>query len=484
MACLFAAPVWLCDPLPIQDLPLHEQIVQVLVEGPAWTGFGAHLQLDPTPRPYAMAYFLWAALAGVVGVSVASRLLLTWAIVAWLTAGAALVRACRPELRARAWLVGLYLFHEFYYMGVVPFLVGLPLGLWLVRRWVLRHQADAKADPRALLTDGLLLLATYLLHPGSGLVTGLSLLPWVVGSPRRRRRAVELLATGGPSLLWTVGLLLFAPPYHHHYPVLPLSWNSPTGAALGLLSMPVSAYGSVFFWRAGGVTAWLGWLSVAAWCCGLAAFAWGRGQAEPAGRALPRRLLLASLGLALAYYLAFPYAWKVGSMLNFRALPWIFLWGLCLLPARPEGPGARVCVALAVLLTAAAAWLGHWQGSRELRPLAPILAAMEPQQAVIPPGVRGRSRVLRGAKLRLIEHAASRYHVRRGGLGSTGLIHFSISPVVVTDRLPDPRDEPERYRYFVSLDGEGPPPGFVRVPLRGTGRWALYERSSRAAQGR
>jgi hypothetical protein len=470
---VFVAPVWLFDPLPIQDLPLHEQIVAVLVHGRDWTGFADHLGIDPTPRPYAVAYFLWAALGAVVGVTAASKLLLSYAVLGWLAAGSALVRTCDPAKRWRSLLVGVFLFHEFYYMGVVPFLVGLPTGLWLIARWARRCRGDAPASRRQRLGDGGLLLVTYLIHPGAGLVTGIALLAFLLTAPQPRRRALELFAVGGPSLAWTVALLALAPPYHHRFPVVELAWNSAQGTVLGLVTMPVNAYGSLFFWRAGSTTALLGWLLVGAWILGVLASVPGEAPAE---RGPARRPVAAALALALTYYVAFPYAWQVGTMLCFRALPLIFLWSLALLPRREEGRPARLLVCAALALTATAAWLAHWQGSRELRPLEPILAVMEPGQAAIPPGVRGRSQVIQGAKLRLLEHAAARYHARKGGLGPQGLIYFSVSPVVVRDWLPDPAERPLDYRYFVSLDGELPPAGFHRIPIRGTGRWALFER--------
>lgn len=482
----FAGPVWAFELLPVQDLPAHEQIVSVLRHGPEWTGCGDRLRIDPTPRPYAVTYFMWAAVAALTSLSVATRLLLTWVIVGWLVCASSLVRACRPDLGWRSLLVGLYVFHEFYFLGLIPFLAGLPVGFWLIRRWALRRRSDAEASPKALAADGGLLLVAYLIHPGAGLVTGLGLWPWVAAGPRRGRRLRELLWVGSPSLIWTGALALFAEPYHHRYPVMALSWNSVEGMLLGLVSLPVSAYGSVFFWRGAGPVALVGWLALAGWLLGGVALGWGAAAGEAASDP-PSRLrpvLRWGLVISLGYYVLFPYAFDVGSLLSLRVLPLLLVWLLACAPSRREGRATRLAVVLALASTACASWLAHGLGARELRPLEPVLAALEPRQAVIPPGLPGRSRVIRGAKLRALAHAPLRYHARRGGLGSTGLIHFTFSPVVVVAPLPDPAEQPAAYRYFVSLDGEGPPPGFVRVPLRGTGRWALYERSPRAAQGR
>ena len=105
-ACLHGGLVAVvsAEPPEVASIPFPAGIVSVLVQGTEWTGFAERLAVDPTPRPYAVAYFLWAALGSLFSVETASRLLLSYAIVGWLVAGSALVRTCSPDKRWRSLL--------------------------------------------------------------------------------------------------------------------------------------------------------------------------------------------------------------------------------------------------------------------------------------------------------------------------------------------------------------------------------------------
>lgn len=478
LALLCVLPVWLASPLPIQDLPSHEQVVALLANGLEWSGFAERMALDLTPRPYAITYFLWAALAKLVGVETSSRLVLSYVLAGGALSCAALVRALDPRKQIRCLLVALFAFSEIYYLGLTPNLIALPTGAWLLARRVpgLEIEPDAPFWTRALAADAFLLTLTYGLHPYTGFLTGVLLLPLALSTPDRRRRMAETLAVGAPCVVWTALVVFGAPPFEH--PDMPTAFMGPASLALALFSYPVNALGSFAFLLFGPLTAALATLSLVAW--GLGAIALTRGAPDPRPRS---RALWPAVGVALAWYCLCPMTWRWGGMLNLRMLPFLLPLLLAAAPARARTGATTALTVAATSLVCAIASVAHVAAARELAPLERVLAAMEPRAAVAAPRAQlpaNRSHVVIGLKLHLHIHAPLRYHVRQGGLSNAPLhLRTAGSPVQLLAPLPQLREgEPidPVFRYAIGVPGATAPPGFRRVDVPDT-PWSLFERS-------
>jgi hypothetical protein len=468
------APIWLIDPLPLQDLTSHEEIVALLVHGLDWSGVPERMAVDPSPRPYAVTYFLWAALAGVIGVTSASKALLTYALAGGVLCASRWVRQLDPAKGDRALLVALFACGEFYYLGLVQFLVALPSGYLLLSR-VCGRQPQAPPGRAALALDAVLLLLTYLLHPLAGFLTGLLMAPFAVRPGAVVAGARRLLLVGLPCVAWAglVGLLGTSRPL---YPNYGLSLSGVEGLA-ALATAPV---GGIAFWEGGLTPKALALGNLVAWVGGLLALLWranrSRGALHPC--------LDATLMLGLAWLLLFPYGFHNGTMLNTRMLAFLLPLGLARLPVGAPSRPSRALTALALCASLATAWSAQALAARELRELAPVLAAMEPRQAVFHEGWVD-SDVLRGRKLSLHSHAVASYTAHAGGYRPASPVLFSTSPVHVHSPLPYPAQGspvPECYRYVIRAPLQpGSPEGYREVPLEGT-RWRLLERLPRAPE--
>jgi hypothetical protein len=452
VALALVVPIWVAHPLPLQDVASHEQVVAVLVHGTDWTGFGDRLALDPAPRPYTVVYFAWAALARVVGLDAASRVLVSWSVVGAFLAASALVVRVDPEKRARSLLAALFAYSELHYLGFVPLMMAVPTGLWLVARRI-----DPREGKRELAIDAALLLVTYLFHPIPALVAAVCVAAIAFGGRTRGERLgglARLALVAAPCVLWAAAIALLARPRPLH-PALQPEMLAPWKAALELALQPTAPFGWYLFWTVGGPARALALASLAAWALGIAALAVGPARAEPAGR---RRAAVIALLASLAFLFLFPDKLGNGSALSLRAILFICPLALAVAPARGEGRAARVLTALAVAAALGTGLAAHLLAARERAALSPLVDAIPPRQAVLQPGTSPRSRVLLGYLLDVHLNAWARYHVHRGGLGPGGHITFSTSPVEVVKPV-----APEECRWAIVARGDG---DFVVVERR------------------
>ena len=478
VALLCALPVWLAYPLPLQDLPSHEQVVALLANGLEWSGLADRMTIDASPRPYALTYFLWAALAKVFGVAASSRLVVSYLLVGGVLGSAALVRAFDPRKEIRSLLVVLFLFTEIYYIGLIPNLLALPTAMWLLARRVPRAEIEPDAPfwTRGLAADAALLLFTYGLHPYTGFLTGVLLLPLALSTPDRWRRMGEVLVVGVPCVAWTALTLLLAPA--HENPTLLTIFTDPFHLALDFFGYPISALGSFWFPIAGGVTAALAVVTFLAFGLGALALAQGRPVAHARNPAL-----MPTLGVGLVWFCVCPIEWRYGAMLNLRILPFLFPLLLAAAAATERSRRTLPLTLGAAGVICAVATCAHLLAARELAPIERVIAAMESGAAVAAPQVQvddHRSQVVLGPRLQLHIHALLRYHVQRGGLSNAPLhLRTAGSPVQLLDPLPllEPGGPVDPvFRYVIGLPGDAGPPGFRRIDVPGT-EWRLFEQA-------
>jgi hypothetical protein len=481
VALLVVLPVWICDPLPLQDLPSHEQVVAAMAHGLDWTGFAERLRMDWSPRAYALVYFVWAGLAKVFGVSTSSRLLLTFALGGGLLAMLQWIRTLDPRKQDRALLAGLLVFSEFYYLGFVQLLVSLPFGFLLLAR-----RTPPRDTPRPLrdeAVDALLLLAAYLCHPLGGFPAGVILVAFALRSrtktPEIARALGRLLLVALPCVLWHGAIALWARP--RGVPVEvdgAFGFLPPLKAGAAILCYPLASHGTFYFWLVGGAARVLALVNLCAWGVALLALFWRGGSVAERP---PRPGLGLAVCTLLAFVFVFPDHWRDHSILSLRGLLFLFPLLLAWAPVREETRASRILTGVALALCLLTAYSAHFLAAGEFRRLDPVLAAMEPKASVLPitvldPNVKPeRSRVLLGYILDLHANTAMRYHVQKGGLGpSIGAIALGNSPVEIVDPLPR-RVDPV-YRYLIAPSGAVRGARGYREIETSSRYWSLFER--------
>jgi hypothetical protein len=464
--------------LPMADLPQHYAMVSILRHhgDPAY-GFAQRYAFDFLGRPYALVYWLGAALAFVVPLGAAMRLVVALCTIAPFAGAHALLAATG---RARVWLLCAIplAFGNLWHWGFLNFLLGTGLflgGLALVVVASRRASTSASAGLGAL---GVALFFTHF----HGLVMLLAYAPLFVWAYREGRLGPRLLARAlGPLVPAAIAAAAF----------VALTWARAEGSWARMspgLEERVLRFPE---WLAAGLAdPW-----PLAFTLGFAAFALagvvlgGKGAPQPA-----RVLAAGALGLAaqVAMYLLLPLNTATATFVSGRHALLVVLLVLPLLPVLdgPRALGVRVAAGAGCALALLAAALHLRCFDREARDFDGVFSAMQPNRRVAPLVFARASRCAHDATFPYL-HFAAYYQAARGGdLARSFAVVWNVPIRYRADYRRYPiREELEwaphlfsaadlRHFDYLLVRGPGapslPPDAGVRQLAR-SGAWALLE---------
>jgi hypothetical protein len=129
---LAAAPICTGDLLPLLDWPEHLAIASILRHygDPAWH-FQETFEIDPRPLPYGLFHALTALCGLVLPIALAGRLVLLLYVVGTPLALREVLRAFGRDERL-AWFAVPLVYNRLFFMGFVPFLLGVTFWLLTV----------------------------------------------------------------------------------------------------------------------------------------------------------------------------------------------------------------------------------------------------------------------------------------------------------------------------------------------------------------
>jgi hypothetical protein len=407
--------------LPMVDLPQHHAMVSILVHhrDPAF-GFETRYTFDFLGRPYATVYWLGAALAKLLSLGAAMRVVVALCTVAPL-GGAYLILRALGRPREWALLAVPFALGSLWHWGFLNFLLGTGLFMACLALVIGLARQSSPARMLALAALAMLLLFTHF----HGLVMLFLLAPLFAwgGGARRAARALVPLAPAGLAATAFV-LFTWAHAEGHWVRLYPGPWERIV-RFIELLAVGIPAP-----WPLLSMLAFVGIVA--------AAFALGRPQVSLAA-------LIAWL-LQVALYFALPLNTATATYVSARHALLIVLFLLPLLPVL-EGGRRQALAAAAAALAATALVVGLIHVARfgrEARSFDPVLAAMQPNRRVLPMIYDRNGRFVDPAMSPYL-HFAAYYQAARGG----DLAHSFADVWNVPIRY---RSEYRRYRFPEELE--------------------------------
>jgi hypothetical protein len=451
LLCVVACwPLWATPWLPLQDLPQHLAAIRVLHDynDPA-LGFASFFQLTPLKTQYIGFYSLAGALAWVMSVESATRLLLTIALIALPYAMRLLLRALgRPE--ALAVLALPLAYNANLGLGFLNFIAALPL---MVAGLAIAAQQRGAPTRRGAAVYGLVAFGCFLMHVlpfgvlliGSGL---LALVPDVRGTARRLAPMAPPLAL---MALWsavsqaggaTTSIVRAAANHLLGRPVEPVASFITWGAALrqlpdwllDIVHAPAEDTVAVLFFAL--------LLTALVWPQRAAAQTQEAPQEVPADAAWPHAAIALTMGACAGLYLVLPqgYDWVWPIAPRFALIAALLLIPLLRVPRGwPLGVVCTLCAAL-VLWQASVITTSFKAFQRE--EVADFAEAVE----AIPQGARVAGLIFdRGsANIRFVPfiHSVARVQAERGGAVMFTFADFPQSPFRFREDMRPPRVPP------------------------------------------
>jgi hypothetical protein len=198
-----SAPAWIVRHPPLQDLPFHLATIRILrsFHDPVYA-FDQNFVLLLGRTQYVTYYVIGAVLAYVVGVVTANVLLMVTYLGGTVLALRALLRALGRDERSCLFVIPL-LFNTMFVLGLLPFLLGIPILLWAAAV-AMRHFEHPSMRTGVLL--GVLVLALFYVHIfpfGLFCIGFVAIFPWWQPS-RWLRCAAPALPAGLAFLWWTI----------------------------------------------------------------------------------------------------------------------------------------------------------------------------------------------------------------------------------------------------------------------------------------
>jgi hypothetical protein len=432
--CAAAAlvPIWSVKYLPMVDLPQHAvQVAAWLHLGDPAMGFADRYELHPFV-PYLLPYALAVALAKVLGLMPALKVLVSLAALGLPLATARLVRRRGGDPWWTLWCFPLAFGLPFYF-GFLPFMLAVPLGILLVDEGEAYASAPTAGRGLAVAALGLTVFFCHLLVllPALGAVA-----PTVLLRARGTGRGILRLAPLAPAALAAVGWVSVAAASDSRVQewIWHFSW-------LRLTLLPQA------------------WFDVATWTTlekpdidhGAVAMTAAFTAAMALSRPRPSSDLAhwVPLGVVGAAYLLGP---SVGFHSFFVAERMSCLLIPLALAAQRENPVIDRRAPRAIAVVGAVAWMAvltvRFSGfDREMAVVERVWRHMEPNHRIATLVYQPESKSVRTTAAFL--HAAAWAHVEKGGTLDSSFAHFSNMPIQYR-----PGRKPERTEG-VELNPEG-----------------------------
>ncbi len=431
LAVLSAAPVWLVDHPPIQDLPQHLAAIRVLADhGDADLGFARWFELSLGSTQYLAYYLVALALSKVGGVVLANRLLITAAVVGTPYAMRALLRALGRDERLALFVFPLT-WNAHLILGFLNFVSAIPLALWGLAVAVRLREEHTRGRAIGL---AVLSVVTFYTHvvPFGFLGLGAGLVAMGDGLRETGRRWLPLVPAALAAVAWTQT----SPAGESTLTAALLSDESSAGPEPQFMAW-MDAVREIPMWLTDVLHVETDEKLLVVWgVLVLAAIALGAGRSSEEGAAsrdevragsLLRRVGLLAPVAALAYFVtpaSYDWIWPINA--RFPLLALVFL--IPILPAPRRWPGALLfagVVAVSVLSSLEVASAFRAFEEEEVGELDAAIEAIPPGQKVA--GLvfdRGSGQV----KFSPFLHAVAWYQAERGGAVMFTFADFPHSP--------------------------------------------------------
>lgn len=467
MAAAYVALIWALSFPPMQDYPMRMFIAfaAATFDDPQynWPQF---FELQNNYGSFSFTFWFIRAATPLVGVEAAGKMFLSLYVV--LTAAFALSEARRR--RSAPWPLVFLLplaFNQTYILGLMGYFFSVPVLMLALRHF--GSVIENPLTPRRLAAHLPFQIVIFLCHPfTSALYAGFAAL---TGAFRRGRAVLRAaVLAGGFSaffFLWfmysrSAGGFEFRP---HWWPL------SATAEYFALMFTGMN------------ITDGADWVSVGLWCVavGVPAYALFGGRAK----FRPARLDAAMLTLALAGYFALPFSpGPPYTYFNIRLLAVVYFLGALVLSYIPMSRRAGVFLVAVTAALSLQQGLLHKALSTETGSISPLIAAMEPNEAVLASVRSGRSEHIDPQFFyQFHDHAPEYYHFLKGGGAPVTLISNPGFPIryrsgadILGVRSTDPADFACCFRYIITR-GDFKTPETLG-PYRKTvssGMWTLFE---------
>jgi len=187
---LTITPLWLVSYLPMVDLPQHAAQITSLQE--LWAGnpvFDKEFEINWF-TPYVVTYVLFFVLSTIVSVPLASKLLVTVAVISIPLMTGALLRELGGDVRLR-WLAIPGAISFAFYWGFLSFMCAVPLGMFFVLRTIQYERDPGVRNGSILAVLSVTLFFTHVLVLG---VASLISLAYLVAARYRHPKALVFLS--------------------------------------------------------------------------------------------------------------------------------------------------------------------------------------------------------------------------------------------------------------------------------------------------
>jgi len=503
--CLGAvvAPLWASDLLPFMDLPQHLAVVRVLHSmGDSWYGVAHYHAIDLSRTQYLLYYFAVDALAYLMPLEAANRVVLSLYAVGLPLSLLAYLRAHRRD-PALALLSVPLVYNTFLFMGFANYVAAFPLLFWALA--LLQRSLD-QFSWRRLLGLTLVTLALFYSHAQAfvlyGVLAGLTVLLGAQGWHPRHwwRQALHITPSLAMLAVWMSRSLILAgqaewqaghggrnvtdtqvrfEPLLDRLTQIPqqILQAYPDESDERVLCALLTILGLALLLRRGDVAQ------------GVGTRGWLRAQ-------VPRFLF----AVTLAAYVLSPISYKWIWPISWRLVPLVVLLGIGAVGWQRLPRRGLLLILPATLLALSASAL-HVQKARaftkEAGAIREVVAKAQPGRKLMSLIYQAGSGVVGNAPYL---HFGQYYVVDRGGMATFSFANFPQSPVVYPTEGGPPtlpaRWEwtPEKFRfqehglwydYFLIRDGGPLDPrdpfasdrDAVELVVR-DGQWALYKRKA------
>lgn len=362
MLVLTLAPIWIGRYLPLVDMPQHAAQITALRE--IWHGNESLTQLFEINwfTPYLFGYLLLYTVSSVMPITIASKLVVSVAVVAIPLTTGQLLRAAGADERWK-WLAIPASFSFAFYWGFLSYIVAAPLALLLLVRTVRFMAAPTVRNAVGIAVFSLLLFFCHVIVLG---LASLVALGYVAGANYRDPRALVLR-----SLPYAVPLPLIAIWLVITYRTTPIVQSDPIvfpsvmSRLIQLLLQPAGQDGSSLLVA----------LLITAAVIALPPLAGAKFSRRPE-RWLPFALAMLVFMVAPHYVLSTAYFYQ---RLGLFLVPlWLMMWDA------PSGPARRLdWAAMLIVLIWTGATIGRFAAfSRETESFKNVVAAVEPGRRV------------------------------------------------------------------------------------------------------